>query len=92
MSHRIDSNDLAIHFSSLTRVYLRETVLSLYSSMNRTYELIGRPRSFFVIRSVRHASGLATACTVTLNSDSVLPYDLPHLFQIHLCIIRYYKK
>lgn len=34
VSHRIDSNDLANHFSSPTMVYLRETVLSPYSIMN----------------------------------------------------------
>lgn len=37
-----------------------------------------------VIRSVLHASGLATACTVTLNPDTVLPSDLLLIFQINL--------
>lgn len=69
-------------------VYLRETVLSLYSSM-KAYELLGHVApNPLVIRSVRHASGLATACTVTLNPDTVLPSDLLRIFQINLCIIR----
>lgn len=71
-------------------VYLRETVLSLYSSM-KAYELLGHVAPnpiLLVIRSVRHASGLATACTVTLNPDTVLPSDLLRIFQINLCIIR----
>lgn len=91
VSHRIDSNDLANNFSSLTMVYLRETVLSLYSSMNWAiaYELLGHVApNPLVIRSVRHASGLATACTVTLNPDTVLPSDLPLIFQINLYIFR----
>ncbi|KAE9445452.1 hypothetical protein C3L33_22650, partial [Rhododendron williamsianum] len=41
-----------------------------------------------VIRSVRHASSLATARTVTLKPDSLLPSDLPLIFQTNLFIIR----
>lgn len=39
-----------------------------------------------VIRSLPHASGLATASTVTLNPDTVLPSDLLRIFQINLSI------
>ena len=53
------------------------------------YELIGHVApNPLVIRSLRHASGLATACTVTLNPDTVLPSDLLRIFKINISIIR----
>lgn len=46
------------------------------------------PPNLLVIRSLRHASSLATARTVTLKPDSVLSSDLPLIFQTNLFIIR----